>query len=85
MIENFDLLQFLNKYEVRDRKSNYDSILEFSSSISLLMIENEQYSKSFNALMDEYREVKEYRLFYSMIQMKVFREITGIQWLMALV
>lgn len=80
-IENVDLLQTLNNMDGQD--FSFEKFTLFTSTVNEVMQENNEYYRSFNVLMEQYSNLKEYKVFYGFMQMKVFRELTGIQWSMS--
>jgi hypothetical protein len=79
LIENIDLVLELQHIEATHDLDNKQFILNTSEVIS----ENMEFSNEFRDLMAEYSEYKEYSYIYSFLKMKVFREITGIQWVLS--
>ena len=75
-LENIDLISELQRIEATHDLQNKQFILDTSEVISKSM----EFSKAFNELMAEYSEYKEFGFIYSFLTMKVFREITGVQW-----
>ena len=80
-IENVDLLKTLNNMDGQD--FSFEKLTSFTSTVNEVMQENNEYYHSFNVLMEQYLNLKEYKVFYGFMQMKVFRELTGIQWSMS--
>ncbi|ACZ12102.1 hypothetical protein [Sulfurospirillum deleyianum] len=80
-IENVDLLKTLNNIDGQD--FSFDKLTSFTSIVNEVMIESNEYNHSFNLLMEQYSNLQEYRIFYGLMQMKVFKELTGIQWSMS--
>lgn len=79
ILNNVDLLETLNTMQGED--FTIESFVSFTSKISTIMEEKSEYKKSFNLLMEQYVSLKKYEIFYGLMQMKVFRELTGIQWM----
>ncbi|GAA4817284.1 hypothetical protein GCM10011365_13230 [Marinicella pacifica] len=77
-LENIDLISELQKIEDSYYLDNKKWILNTSEVIA----KNMKNVKSFNDLMDEYIKFKEFSFIYSLLTMKVFREITGVQWVL---
>lgn len=85
-IKNFNLLEYLSNAEltVSSGENNYKTIINFTSSIASIMKESDLHKESFSMLMKEFENYQsEYKLLYGVMQMKIFKELTGIQWLMA--
>jgi hypothetical protein len=80
-IENIDLLKTLNNMDGQD--FSFEKLTSFTSTVNEVMRESDEYHHSFNILMEQYSNLKEYKFFYGFIQMKIFRELTGIQWSMS--
>ncbi|AFL68473.1 hypothetical protein [Sulfurospirillum barnesii] len=80
-IENVDLLKTLNNIDGQD--FSFDKLTSFTSTVNEVMRESNEYNRSFNLLMEQYSNLQEYRTFYGLMQMKVFKELTGIQWSMS--
>lgn len=79
-LENIDLISELQRIERTHDMENKQFILNTSKVIS----NNMESSKEFSELMAEYTEYKEFSLIYSFLTMKVFREITGVQWALSM-
>lgn len=79
-LENIDLISELQRIEATHDMQNKQFILNTSKVIS----NNMESSKAFSELMAEYSEYKEFSFIYSFLTMKVFREITGVQWALSI-
>lgn len=80
-IDNFNLLNFLEKqYKIKET-SNLQFIIDFTESVISIFKESSRYEYAYESLINEYTEVRQFQLLFSMIQMKLFRDLTGIQWL----
>lgn len=80
-IENVNLLKTLDNIKGQD--FSFDKFTSFTSTVNEVMRESNEYNRSFNALMEQYSNLQEYEVFYGFMQMKAFRELTGIQWSMS--
>lgn len=81
--ENFDLISLLNNYNENYEKenSNGDFVINFSNTVDSIINENEYFSESYNLLKESIAEYKQKKLIYSFLKMKIFKELTGTQWL----
>lgn len=79
-LENIDFVSELRRIEATHDMKNKQLIIHTSQVIT----NNMESSKVFRELMAEYKEYKEYSLIYAFSTMKVFREITGIQWALSI-
>lgn len=79
-LENIDLISELQRIEATHDMNNKQFILHTSK----VIFNNMESSKAFRELMAEYEEYKEYSFIYSFLTMKVFREITGVQWALSI-
>lgn len=79
-LENIDLVSELRRIEATHNMKNKQFIIHTSEVIT----NNMESSKVFRELMAEYNEYKEYSFIYSFLTMKVFREITGVQWALSI-
>ncbi|MHC9059213.1 hypothetical protein [Pantoea sp. y20] len=84
-IENFDLIEMIEAMKPRESEDNFKLIVNFSKQINSAMkdVEGIGYLKTaFENRMNEFRyyELQRFELFYSMLTMTVFREVTGCQW-----
>jgi hypothetical protein len=88
-IESFDLLEYLNKLS-NIKKSDGDKdeentnslfIQKFSQDIDVAFLEDVNYRFAYTKLLKEYAFIEEFPLLYSLVKLKIIREITGIQWL----
>jgi|SRR5690554_4625 len=75
-LESIDLISELESIEAVHDINNK----QFVSHAGKVISNNMESSMTFNRLMNEYNEYKEFSMIYSFLTMKVFRELTGIQW-----
>jgi len=84
-IDNLNILEAIKrigKLELANEKANNQNFLiEFSSEIQSIMNEYKYLSDSFADLNKEIEKVKNYKLFYSLLTMSNFRQLTGSQWI----
>ncbi len=83
-IENINLLKFLEISDVSHNLNNNQFIIETRNRIETHMLENETYNESFIFLREKYNSLSEYKKLYSFIIMKIFRDLTGVQWLIGI-
>ncbi|EPL3991177.1 hypothetical protein M2010_002182 [Providencia stuartii] len=88
-IENFNLIEMIEAMQPHQSEDNAQLIINFSSQINAAIenVEGIGYLKTaFENRMNESRhyELQQFELFYSMLTMSVFREVTGCQWLIPL-
>jgi len=81
--ERLEDINIISKLEFFDAKHDLNNVTFFHNTTNIIS-ENMQNSKPFQYLMAEYIDLKEYELVYSHITMKIFREVTGIQWLLSI-
>jgi ribosomal small subunit protein bTHX len=83
-IENIDLLKEINTTSMSKNArpiDNREFIIDFSKGILKIMREFVRYEENnFIARIQEYESLQKYKLLYSHIVMKVFKEVTGAQW-----
>ena len=83
-IENINILGELERFEQAETAEAREVIENTSRSIEEVFEVNAYYKAAFNGLMEEYRELKQFKILYSHLVMKCFREVTGTQWLMSI-
>ena len=83
-IENISILSELERFEQAETADARESIENTSKSIEEVLASDTYYKAAFNGLMEEYRELKRYKILYSHSVMKCFREVTGVQWLVSI-
>lgn len=84
-IECFDLLNHLEKLRVNESMSNHDLILRFVTDVRTIGLDNREFGNAFRILLKPFEEVSstEFPIFFSMISMAIFRELSGLQWLIS--
>jgi hypothetical protein len=83
-IANFDLLDLISSYESSSVIENRQFIIDIVTTVRA-SIENAEYLRDvFNDRMNEFNEIRQFELFFAFITMSVFREITGVQWIISL-
>ena len=85
-IDDFDLIEELNNLGEKNSDNyggnyNIDFINNFRNEIESIMSENQFYSKSFTELNKSLDKFYEYKILYSFLVMRNFRQLTGNQWL----
>ncbi len=79
-IHSFNLLEFLEERHPANNISNKAFIVNFTNKVISIVHENSEYRNAYSLLVEEFQELKQYPLLFGFIQMKLVREITGIQW-----
>lgn len=84
-LPSFDLLTTLESLEGDRNEVNIDAVLTFISSAHRFAEDDPYLGTSYRALMLPLREqgLEEYKLFFLHAAMRVIRELTGAQWLIA--
>jgi len=80
-IDNIILVELLESQQQSSNLTNKEFIFQAQEKAIQGLSRYKKYYSAYNSLMEEYKSVKDLRLFYSFISMKVFSELTGIQWL----
>lgn len=82
---SFDLLAKLSKLEKMPDQNNKSFIKKFANGVSAAVSEDDTLGSAFRTLMGDYKEadIEKYPLFFAMLTMKTFRELSGVQWLIA--
>ncbi len=87
-IDNLNILETIKrigKFEQDTEKGNNQNFLtNFSYKIQSITSEYKYLSDSFADLNKEIEKVKSYKLFYSLLVMRNFRQLTGSQWIIKL-
>lgn len=84
IIENINILSELERFEQTETAKARESIENTSKSVEEILTSDTDYRIAFNSLMEEHRELKRYKILYSHLVMKCFREVTGVQWLVSM-
>ena len=82
-IENLNLLSELERLDSISGSEMKQVIINTSNIITEEILENSKLGVVFKELMAEYRELENYKMLYAHLILKCFREISGIQWLVA--
>ncbi|MBP6121501.1 MULTISPECIES: hypothetical protein [Providencia] len=77
-LEYFDLIQTLTQTSQAEFDAN--SIIEFANTVSHIISENEIYGHYYLYRIEQYSDFERYPLLFSHIRMRIFSDITGIQW-----
>jgi hypothetical protein len=80
-IQDLDLLALLERQDQGGHDSNASFIKTFVNDVVSVVKQYEAYKSSYDLLMEDYEELGMHPLLFSAITMKVFKEITGVQWL----
>lgn len=85
-LPSFDLLTRLEQLEAHSREQNLETILEFTSLMRGAIEDSFYLRGSYRALIAPFEELhlSEFRLLFAHISMGVIRDLTGIQWLVAI-
>lgn len=88
-IENFSLIKLIDNIEPKARQENKRLLIYFTKNINSSILEANGIGYIRTAFVDRMNQLNEYkiekyRLFYAMLTMNVFREITGCQWIVSL-
>ncbi|AMJ86151.1 MULTISPECIES: hypothetical protein [Alteromonas] len=86
-IESLDItsvIEELGSSSSKEQTLNEVFISDFGSSIESVISQYKYLSESFGDLNENAQKVKDYKLFYNLLVMKNFREITGTQWIVKL-
>lgn len=85
--ENLNLMAELGELEdaeINESENNQQFIIRFANRISSIVREDQNYSDSFTKLMENSSNYYRYELIYSFLTMSVFKQLTGIQWIIKL-
>ena len=83
-IENINILSEIERFKQAETAEVREVIGNTSKSIEEALEITAYYKAAFNSLMEEYRELKQFKILYSHLVMKCFREVTGVQWLISI-
>jgi hypothetical protein len=83
-IKDLDLLGILKQHDQISIEPNGTFIESFAKDVAFVIGRYNRYSRAYNSLMEDYHELEKYPLLIAFLRMKVFREITGIQWIIGL-
>ena len=88
-IEDFNLLHFLDGKDADTdtdaEKYNEQFVSSFSENVVAVFIEtsSDTYKRAYRTRIQEHKELEEFPMLFSIIRMKIFRELTGMQWLIS--
>ena len=84
-LKPFDLLDTLKKIENIKEGNNRSFIKTFSGEVKTMISEDSELGRAFQEDMAEYREagLDRYPLLFSMLTMKTFSLLSGVQWIVA--
>jgi len=85
-LERFDLLHRLEAMENNQINGNKENILEVANKVRIIAMQNSTIGKAYKRELNAYIEARadEFPLFFSMVSMSIFRELSGIQWILAI-
>jgi hypothetical protein len=88
-IENFSLIKLIENAEPKAQLENGKFLVEFAKRINSSMLEAKGIGYLRTAFVDRMSQFKDYELerfslFFAILTMSVFREITGCQWIIPL-
>lgn len=83
--EQFDLLTRLERLENIQSVGNTEFIIQFAKGVRGTVTDDILLGKAYQSEIQAYVEagIENYPLFFSMISMGVFRELSGVQWVLA--
>ncbi len=82
-IENFDLIELIENIEPTKRLDNLSFLIRFAEEINRSIKESEYRNAAFEKRLSDFQELEKFELLFALLSMSVFREITGIQWLVS--
>lgn len=83
--EPFDLLAKLKGFEIEQRGNNRSFLKRFAEEVRVAASEDDTLGDAFRGELSEYTEagVDNYPLLFAMLSMQKFRELNGVQWVVA--
>ncbi len=84
-LEQFDLLSTLKQLENIRSGDNLELISQFAKGIRAIVKESTYFGSAYQSELQVYSEagIEKYPLYFSMISMSIFKELTGVQWILA--
>ncbi|MDE2462478.1 MAG: hypothetical protein KGO02_02000 [Alphaproteobacteria bacterium] len=84
-LEQFDLLARLEQLEGSQATENSELIVQFAKEVRAAAMENDTLGKAYQSEIQAYveAEIERFPLFFSMLSMNIFRELSGVQWVLA--
>lgn len=83
-IDNFDLIKLINSVDAPPREDNREFLIGFARTISTSLRQT-PIAVAYDERLSEFGDrIREFSLFYSLLSMSIFREITGTQWIVSL-
>lgn len=81
----FDLLARLEQLESSQAAENLELIVQFAKEVRTAAMENGTLGKAYRSEIQAYveAEIDRFPLFFSMLSMSIFRELSGVQWVLA--
>lgn len=85
-LEQFELLARLDGLENNKFNNNEETIVKFATGVRRAVMENEDLRKAYTSELSVYIEagVQNFPLVFAMVSMSIFREISGVQWVIAI-
>jgi hypothetical protein len=85
-IENFDLLALLEQQRPIENESTSATITSFAAEVRVVVMESAAFGMAYQTLMQPYIEARleNYPYFLAIASMSAVRDITGIQWVLAI-
>ncbi|MDX5363591.1 MAG: hypothetical protein LPJ91_05495 [Pseudazoarcus pumilus] len=84
-LEQFDLLARLEQLESTQAAENSELVVQFATEVRTVVMENDSLGKAYRSEIQGYveAEIERFPLFFSMLSMGIFRELSGVQWALA--
>lgn len=84
-LESFDLLKNLEQLEDLQASKNEEFMVRFAKSVRVAAGESAFLGGAYRRELQNYVELdtERYRLFFSLISMSIFRDLSGVQWVLA--
>lgn len=84
-LEQFDLLARLEQLESSQAAENSELVVQFATEVRTVAMENDTLGKAYRSEIQAYveAEIERFPLFFSILSMGIFRELSGVQWVLA--
>jgi len=85
-LERFNLLDWLEKLDKNQTNDNEEQIVEFAKTVQIIAMKNSTFGNAYRSELNTYIEVEidRFPLLFSMISIRIFRELSGVQWIIAI-
>lgn len=85
-MEQFDLLDQLEALKGNKNVNGKENVIEAANSVRNIAMRDSVFGTAYRRELNTYAEtgLNEFPLLYSIISMSVFRELSGIQWVLAI-